>query len=345
MSQLVTEIHQQPDALARLLDAQRDNVQQIAAEIRAFQPAFAWIAARGTSDNAARYAQYAWGIHCGLAVGLATPSVHTLYDSAPNLSKAVVFGISQSGRGDDVRTVIEHARAQGALTIAITNDADSPVAKAAHHHISLETGAEIAVAATKTYTAELMVVAMLTAALSDDHALRDQLAQVPAYASETLALNPSLQDWIADFAPISEYAVIGRGYNYCTAYEISLKIKELCYIPGEEYSEADFLHGPIAVVERDFPVLTVAAQGKTLSRQLELIEKLKQRGANVLAITNASQAAALAAHTLHFSADIPEWLSPIVAVMPGQEFAMSLAASKGYDVDRPRGLTKVTITQ
>ena len=345
MSHLASEINEQPDVIARLFEAEGANVAAIGQAVRAFNPAFVWIAARGTSDNAARYAQYLWGTHARLAVGLATPSVHTLYDAAPDLSRAVVLGISQSGRSEDVRRVLTDARAQGALTIAITNAPDSPLAQSAAHHVCLHAGAELSVAATKTYTAQLMAVAMLAAAIAEDDDCQHGLARLPGLMRETLALAAPTEQWVERYRYIERYAVIGRGYNYCTAFEVSLKIKELCYISGEEYSEADFRHGPIAVIQPGFPVILVAPQGKTLTKQLELLEQLQQKQAECLVITNADQAQPLARRVLPLPANVPEWISPILAVIPGQVFAMNLALARGLPIDQPRGLTKVTITE
>lgn len=342
-SHLWNEIHEQPAVAARLLHDQHERAREIAAAVRRFQPAFVWIAARGTSDNAARYAQYLWGVHARLAVGLATPSVHTLYESAPNLSRALVVGISQSGQSEDVRRVIRDARAQGALTVSLTNNASSPLAHEAEYHLDLSAGKELSVAATKTYTAELTAVAMLAAAFTESALLSDPLKRLPDLMRATLDSNSTA--WVERYRYMERYAVIGRGYNYCTAFEISLKIKELCYIPGEEYSEADFRHGPIAVVQPGFPMILVAPRGDTFSKQVELLEQLRQRGAECLVVTNAPECADLARRVLPIPADVPEWLSPIVAVLPGQLFALSLAQARGLPIDQPRGLSKVTVTE
>lgn len=343
MSHLHDEIQQQPSIIERLLIEQQETANEIGAAIRRFKPAFVWIAARGTSDNAARYAQYLWGVHARMAVGLATPSIHTLYGSAPDLSRALVIGISQSGQSEDVRRVLRDAREQGALTVSITNDAESPLALSSDYHLGINAGKELSVAATKTYTAELAAVAMIGAALVDQPEYA--LERLPGWMRETLAAAESTAAWVERYRYMERYAVIGRGYNYCTAFEISLKIKELCYIPGEEYSEADFRHGPIAVVQPGFPVILVAPQGDTFPKQLELLEQLHKKGAECLVVTNASECEGLARRVLPIPADVPEWLSPILCVIPGQVFAMSLAEARGLPIDQPRGLSKVTVTE
>ncbi|HEX2618482.1 MAG TPA: SIS domain-containing protein [Phototrophicaceae bacterium] len=345
MSHLEQEIASQPNGIRTLLAEETDNVGKIAAAVRRFQPSYVYIAARGTSDNAARYAHYLMGVFNRLAVGLAAPSLHTLYEAPPDLSKALVIGISQSGKSVDVMQVVIDARKQGALTLSITNDASSPMAEAAEYHIPLHAGEELSVAATKTYTAELTAVAMLVAALADSDELRTGLQHLPELAGETLAMSGDIARWSERYRYISQFVSIGRGFNYCTAFEISLKVKELCYITGNGYSEADFLHGPIAQVQPGFPVVVVTPAGKTFAVMQDFLQKLKDRQAEALVISNEESAFATAHQSMRLPTNLPEWLSPIVAVMPGQIFAMNLAIARGNPVDNPRGLTKVTVTR
>jgi glutamine---fructose-6-phosphate transaminase (isomerizing) len=345
MSYLEQEIHQQPEVVRGLLEQEWATAGRIADAIRAFDPAFVMIAARGTSDNAARYAQYLLGIRAGLPVALATPSVHTLYEAAPRLGRGLVIAVSQSGQSEDIRRVVADARAQGALTVSITNYPDSPIAQAAAHHLWLHCSEEVSVAATKTYTAQLTALAMLGCALVGDAGDIDLLRQLPAWLGQTLDAAAPTADWAQRYRYAERLAVIGRGYNYSTAFEISLKIKELCYITSQEYSEADFRHGPIAVVQRGFPVVVIAPTGKPLPLLLDLLTTLKTRGAECLVISDAPNAQALAQRALPLPVGIPEWLSPVCAVVPGQVLALRIAEAKGHPVDKPEGLTKVTITE
>jgi glutamine---fructose-6-phosphate transaminase (isomerizing) len=341
---LEQEIHEQADVLARLLREETATAEAIGAAARAADPAFVLIAARGTSDNAARYAQYLLGAYARLPVALSTPSLHTLYERPPVLGRALAIGISQSGKAEDVRRVLADARAQGALTLAITNDPSSPMAHTAAHHLLLHAGEEISVAATKTYTAELAAIAMLCAGITGDESLAQGLAILPGAMREALALAGDIPGWAERYRYMTQFAVIGRGYNYATAFEIALKIKELTYVIGEGYSEADFLHGPIATVAAGFPVIAVAPQGATLGRMRELIAKVNGRGAEVIVISNDSETRAMGQKAVAIP-DAPEWLSPLLAVVPGQVFAMQQALVRGYAVDRPRGLSKVTVTE
>lgn len=343
-SHLHNEIYEQPKTIQHLLKEEADNVQQIARAILEFEPVFVMIAARGTSDNAARYAQYLISIYLKKPVALATPSIHTLYDSQPDLSKALVIGISQSGQSLDVRTIVEDAKAQGALTLSITNDPDSSMAHAANHHIWLRCGEEKSVAATKTYTAQLTALAMLIAYWRDDPDMLQELQHLPDYVMQTLDYVDDITAWIERYRYIERIAVIGRGLNYCTTFEISLKIKELCYITSEEYSEADFRHGPIAIISSGFPVLVVAPKGKTLDLMQDLLEKLQERQAECIVISNEERILAYGEKSVKLP-EMPEWISPICAVIPGQIFAYRLAEVKGHNLDHPKGLSKVTITR
>jgi glucosamine--fructose-6-phosphate aminotransferase (isomerizing) len=341
-SVLEDEISQQPDVIARLID--NPVVAEVAKAIRAASPKYITIAARGSSDNAARYAQYLFGIHLGLPVALAAPSISTLYGHPPRYQDTVVIGVSQSGKSVDVAQVVSDAAAQGALTITITNDPDSLMAKAAAHHIPLGAGEERSLAASKTYTGQLATMALLTAYLSGVDSMRADLAKLPGMVREVLQLAPMIKTRAERFRFMTRCVTLGRGYNYATAFEIALKLKELSYVTAEPYSSADFRHGPKAMVERNFPVIVVAPGGATYPDMRALIEELNEQGADLTIISTEREALSHAHLPLQLPG-VPEWLSPIVAVIPGQLLAMATAAAKGHELDTPRGLTKVTVTR
>ncbi len=341
---LEREIHQQPAAITRLLSTETDSVTRIAEAIRAARPHFVLIAARGSSDNAAVFGKYALGAFAGLPVALAAPSVATYYGRMPDVGGALVIGISQSGQGEDICEVVRQAREQGAITLGITNNPDSRLAKTAEHTIFLHAGEERSLAATKTFTAQLTVMAMLAAHLADDPALRDELAQLPDWVAHTLALSAGVPARAERYRYMSHCVTLGRGFNYATAFELALKLKELTYIVATPYSSADFRHGPIAQIEEGFPVLVIAPSGRVLDDMLDLIRELRQREAELLVISNDPGALELA-HTPLPIPGVPEWLSPIIGVIPGQLFALGLTLAKGYDVDHPRSLRKVTSTR
>ncbi len=341
---LQSEIAQQPAVIKRLLDEGRDETESVAAAIKEFNPTFACIAARGTSDHAALYAQYLFGHTLRLPVMLATPSLHTIYATPPDQSKALVIGISQSGKAEDARAVLQDARQAGALTLAITNFDDSPLAQTAEHHLPLRAEQEFSLAASKTYTAQLTVIAMLASALTSDQAMWEELSALPDLAAETLERSRSIADWAERYRYSDRLVTLGRGFNYATACEISLKVKELTYIASEGYSEADFRHGPIAVIDRGHPVILVAPLGRTFAGMKAMTSDLSERGAETLIVSNDEELLISATRAMPIP-NAPEWLSPVIAVMPGQVYAMQQALARGYDADKPRGLSKVTITE
>ncbi|HEY3356435.1 MAG TPA: SIS domain-containing protein [Polyangia bacterium] len=338
------EIFEQPASLGRLLAADRGPWRDAAAAIRGRGVHSLVIAARGTSDNAARYAGYLFGAANRLPVGLALPSLFTLYAAPPALAGTCVLGISQSGASSDLVAVLEEARRQGALTIALTNRPAAPLARAAEHVLDLQAGEEHAVAASKTYTAELAALALLSATLAGDAARLAALETLPAAVAQTLGLAPAIALVAERFRFLERCVVLGRGYNYATAFEVALKLKETCYLIAEPYSSADFLHGPMALVERDFPVLAVAPDGSVADSLREVLAAAAARGAELCVISDRADLAALGRTQIRLPAPVPEWLSPVTAAAAGQLFALALAETRGLDPDRPRGLAKVTST-
>lgn len=345
------EVREQPKAVEKALKENLSLVRNIARRIHAFKPDLIFIAARGTSDNAATYARYLFEAYTGLPVSLAAPSLFTLYHRPPNLKKALVVGVSQSGGGEDIVAVIQEARKQGAFTLALTNKPESLLAQAAQDVIPLNVGAELSVAATKTYTGELALLALLAAELADDNGLRMGLDRVPAALDKALQLEDGLK-FLANqelYAQARHCLTLGRGYNFATALEVALKLKETSYFFAAPYSSADFLHGPFALAEQSLPAILIGANGPAIPGLLELAQKLTERGVELLCIGDDDGLLKLAtspesAFRLDLSG-IPEALSPIVSVAPGQLFAMHLALARGYNPDQPRGLQKVTSTR
>ncbi len=342
---LHSEIFEQPEKLASLLDRQKQTVIEIAKAIRSRDIRYAFLAARGTSDNAGRYANYLWGAHNGLPLALATPSLFTYYQSPPRLQNALVIGVSQSGQSPDIVSVLEEGRKQNCLTLAITNIPDLPLANAADFVLDIQAGAEKAVAATKTYTAELMAIAMLSAALENSDERWNELASVPVRAERALALDESIAQMTQRYRYMNQCVVLGRGFNYATAFEWALKLKELTYLIAEPYSSADFQHGPIAMVEGGFPVLAVVPQGKVHHSMMDMLTRLrKDKNAELVVISDDADTLALAQSPIPLPPQTPEWLSPLVSILPAQLFACHLTEVKGYDTEKPRNITKVTET-
>ena len=343
-SQLLTEIFSQPQVIEALA-TQRPQIETIARAIQQFHPRFVLIAARGTSDNAARYAQYLFGSMLGWPVALATPAVGTLYHADIHLAEALVIGISQSGRSPDICDVLQRARAQGALTLAITNNPTSLLAQSAEHHIDIAAGPELSVAATKSYTNQLAAIASLTAELANDASLRVALATLPSGIQAVLDIPQASIAAAATLIASAPAALsVGRGYHYATAFEAALKIKELSGLPVEPYSAADVLHGPVTIVEQGFPVLVSSDTGATHADTMALIQRLHSQGARLVVVSNATDHLARAAVPLPFPA-CDQRMAPILAIVAWQRVAHATAHQRGRDPDAPQGLQKVTETR
>ena len=339
------EIFEQPERLGQLLQSQRDNVIKIAEKIRSKSPKYVFLAARGTSDNAGRYANYLWGVNNHLPLALATPSLFTFYNEPPNLDGAFVVGVSQSGQSPDIVSVLNEGRRQGCLTLAVTNAPSSPLADAAELVLDIQSGVEKAVAATKTYTGELMALAMISVALRGDPAAWNELEKIPGWITELLQQDASIARMTERFRYMDQCVVLGRGYNYATAFEWALKLKELTYVVAEPYSSADFQHGPIAMVEGGFPVMAVVPKGMVFDSMLEMLVRLRRtHQAELVIISDDQRALELAQSAIKLPSGIPEWLTPIVTIAAAQLFACHLTVVKGFSTEAPRSITKITET-
>ena len=343
MSWVEAELREQPAALRRLLAAESANAVGLAQELARADVRYFLIVSRGSSSNAARYAQYLLGTRNGYPVSFATPSLYTLYESPPRLEGAAAIAISQSGESPDVVAVLEEARRQGCPTLAITNDVASPLARAAEWTLPLHAGEERAVAATKTYLNSIGAVALLSAALGGDGL--DQLAQAPEWVSGQI--DRSLEDASAmdAYRGAEGGVVVARGVNYGTAFEIALKIRELSGSAFEPFSAADLLHGPIAALGPGRPIVVIAPSGRAFTSLRGAIPRLRESGAPIVAITDDEALLGEADAALPLARATPEWLSPLVTVIPGQVIALRLATLRGGNVDQPPGLTKITRTR
>ena len=345
MSWLETELGEQPGALQRLLESQAQAARVAARLFHRRDIRYVLIASRGSSSNVARYAQYLLGRAHRVPVMFATPSLYTIYGQPPRLDGGLVIGISQSGASPDVVAVLAEAQQQGRPTLALTNEVDSPLARAAEAVLPLEAGREQAVAATKTYVNSLGAVALLFVEAGDDAAARDQLARMP----EALAAQIELS--LTDPPPLDEYrdaaglTVVARGVNYGTGFEIALKIRELSGLITEAYSPADLMHGPIAAIQPRWPVVVVAPSGPARPSVEEIVPPLRARGARLVAVSDVRAVLRRAQTKLVLAPGVPEWLSPLTAVVPGQVTALRLAGLRGLDLDHPAGLRKVTLTR
>jgi glutamine---fructose-6-phosphate transaminase (isomerizing) len=344
MSWLATELREQPEALERLLDRQAGAAREAARLFRRRDVRYVLIASRGSSGNVARYAQYLLGRAHRVPVMFATPSLYTIYGQPPRLDGGVVIGISQSGASPDVVAVLAEAREQGRPTLAITNDVGSPLARTAEAVLPLEAGEEHAVAATKTYVNSLAAVALLFAE-GDDATAREELARMPEALAAQIELSLGDPPSLEEYRDSVGLTVVARGVNYGTGFEIALKIRELSGLITEAYSPADLMHGPIAAIQPGWPVVVVAPSGPARPSVEEIVPPLRARGARLVAVSDVRAVLRRAQTRLELAPGVPEWLSPLTAVVPGQVTAMRLASLRGLDVDHPAGLRKVTLTR
>jgi glucosamine--fructose-6-phosphate aminotransferase (isomerizing) len=342
---LERELREQPVALERLLETQRPAAERTASLFRRSDVNYVLIASRGSSSNAARYAQYVLGRAHRVPVGFATPSLYTIYGQPPRLDGALVLGISQSGRSPDVKEVLEEARRQGRPTIAVTNDVASPLAQAADEVLALEAGEELAVAATKTYVNSLGAVALLFAVATGDGEALAELERVPSQLALQLERSWDDAQRLDRIDELHGGTVVARGVNYSTAYEIALKIRELSGLLFEAYSAADLMHGPIAAIGARWPVIVIAPHGPAFETMAAALDALEQRGARLIVVSDDQRALGRADVALPLWTRVAEWLSPLVAVVPGQLGALRLAQLRGIDLDAPLGLQKVTLTR
>lgn len=343
------EIAQQPEALRATLDALLPRVPEIAALAKETRQVL--FIARGSSDNAAVYGHYLAQVAAGRLATLASPSVATAYGARLDLSGVLAVALSQSGRTEEIVETLGWARDCGARTVAITNEADSPLGEMAELSLTTQAGQEHAVPATKTYTTQLASVAVLTLGLGAQGArgsdLAAELHRTPDEIERLLGAaetTDAVEEVAAELAGADGIIVSGRGFAYSTALELALKLKEACYVSAIGLSYADLLHGPIAVVDERTPALLVSPDtGPMVAGMQALAERVSQVGAHAHALGGGNDLAAACHRSLPGTA-LPERVAPLALVVPGQLLAEALARRLGIDPDVPRGLGKVTQT-
>lgn len=343
-SAMAAEIRESPARVAALLKDGRAEISDAAAAISAAAPRSATIAGRGTSDHAATFGRYLLETHLGMSTGLAAPSVTSVYHSTMDWHGGLLVSVSQSGDSPDVVAVTEAARDGGAVTVAVTNAKGSPLAVAAEWVIDCRSGPERSVAATKTYVAELVVLAALAERIRPDAELAAGLNRLPDELARSIE---RAERWLASTAIVDEFAaadralVVSRGYNLATALEIALKLKETCGLFAEGYSTADLQHGPVALAAPDVPSLAIRPPGDMGARVDDVVARLATSGRGPWSI---DAGAASGGRVLGLELDLPDTLSPAAFVLPGQLLAEAVARRRGLDPDAPRGLTKITLT-
>jgi glucosamine--fructose-6-phosphate aminotransferase (isomerizing) len=345
-SLLAREIAEQADVVGALWREERQAVRAIGREVRARDPRLGVVVARGTSDHAATYGKYLLEGVARLPVGMAAPSLFTLYQTPPRLDGALVVALSQSGASPDVVEVVSAARRQGAITVAVVNDTASPLADAAEHVVFCHAGAERSVAATKSYTAQLLGVAMLVDAIAPEAGLADGLTRVEEWVHTAQSRGAEITAMLAGRAQEDTACLVaGRGFQYATALELALKLKEMAQVLAQGYSAADLRHGPITLVGSHLPVILVSSLGPSAQDMRELAERCADLGARLWGITDDPELASRLDASVMPPPGVPEALAPIVSAPLLQWWAYGTARARGVDPDRPAAIQKVTRTR
>ncbi|WP_025274959.1 SIS domain-containing protein [Haloglycomyces albus] len=342
---MAADIAEQPQVMAGLIDNGQSDIAEVAAAIAERRPRSIVFTARGTSDHAALYGAYLSEIRLGIPAGLASPSVVTVYDSQPNWKDSLVVAVSQSGGSPDLTKVLNAARESGAMTLAVTNNPNSPLAAAAEYHINVSAGHERAVAATKTYTAELLALFLLFEGMRSETGALDSsdselLAQLPTLASDVLA-DRTAADLASRYRFAERFVTTGRGYAYPTARETALKLMETSYLPSLAFSGADLLHGPLAMTDPGVPVLAVVGSGPGGNAMYDVLSRLEDQRADIVVVGPKDLPGQTARMT---TPAIDERFAAFLDILPLQQLALHLALQRGENPDAPRGLKKVTET-
>jgi glucosamine--fructose-6-phosphate aminotransferase (isomerizing) len=337
------EAAQASSIVARQLRENQEVCKALARRLQDTEVPFILTVARGSSDHAANFAKYILETQLNLVTALAAPSVTTLYNSRLKLKDALVIGLSQSGQSPDICEVMQMARQQGAVTLALVNETHSPLAQAAEFVLPLLAGPEHAVAATKSFIATLSAILHFVASYKQDRALLEALNELPNCLEQTQHCNWNAVSQILQ--NVDSSLCIGRGYGYPIAQEVALKFKETCSINASAFSGAEVMHGPLALVKANYPVMLFAQQDASLNSVLELTEKLTEIGGQtILALPEGAMKPKQCSHIVTFPASSHPIMEPIIAVQAAYPMIARLAKMRGFDPDKPKNLKKVTKT-
>ncbi|SEF85869.1 glutamine--fructose-6-phosphate transaminase [Actinacidiphila yanglinensis] len=338
------EMAEQPEVLRRVLAEAAPQVRQTARRIAARRPRFVLLGARGSSDHAALYAKYLIEVELGLPCGLASMSTTTAYGATPHLEDVLLITVSQSGGSPDLASSTQAARDAGAITLAVTNNPDSPLAEVSEYHIDMLAGPEKALPATKTYTAELLVLYLFVKGMRDDDG-GAAAALLPDLAEEVLDRTAEVRALAGRYRFAERMVITSRGYGYPTAKEAALKLMETSYIPALAYSGADLLHGPLAMVDNISPVIAIVTEGQGGQALQPVLDRLRGRGADLVVVGPKRQVEAASGGFVLSTGRLPEALQPVLEILPLQRLAFEVSVARGQDPDSPRGLAKVTETR
>lgn len=346
MTKMEKEIFEQPKVLASLKATNDSTLKNLVSDIKQRDIKLVYFAARGTSDHASIYASYLISNFVGVPTSLALPSVITAYDGKLNLKDALVIGVSQSGKAADALAVMERAKENGALTVAVTNDLASPMAGYADYHLYCNAGLEESVAATKTFTSQMYLMALLAGYWSGNEELLAILDKVPASVEDELSYIPAEIDKIIQRYRYMEHGfVLARGTNMAIAFETMLKLQETNYVKMKGYAVSDFWHGPLAQIEEGTVVILYVAEGVLFDDCKKMLEKLDSIGAEVILVSDNEEITADRPLAIKIPKIGSDCASPFLFAVFAQMFACKLTAVKGRNPDAPRNLNKVTITK
>ncbi|MEW2544805.1 SIS domain-containing protein [Streptomyces sp. NPDC047002] len=340
---MACEMAEQPAILRRILTEGADAVRETAAAVAARRPRFVLLSARGTSDNAALYAKYLLEIRRGLPCGLVSMSTVTAYGARPDLSDVLFVTVSQSGGSPDLVSSARAAREAGAVTLAVTNSPDSPLAAVSEFHVDVLAGPERALPATKTYTATLLALYLFVEGLAGGEGAAAGV--LPDRAAAVLARQDEIRDLAARYRFAERMVITSRGYGYPTAKEAALKLMETSYIPALAYSGADLLHGPLAMVDNVSPVIAVVPDGRGGEVLRPVLDRLRGRGADLCVLGPAEAVAAASTGFVLPTDGVAEEVQPVLEILPLQLLAHEVTIARGQDPDAPRALAKVTQTR
>ncbi len=345
MKKMRRELRQTPTVLTKLYESEFPRIEKYAKFLADQDIRQVTFVARGSSDNACLYGKYIVESLLNIPAHLAAPSILTVYKSHLSLSNTLVIAVSQSGEGTDINEYTADAVASGAPTLAITNHVRSPLAQTADFVIPLHAGREESVAATKTYVSECYALLALVACWAKHKVALDQIVKLPEITDRIIEIEEDVKAKVSRYRYMDRAVTIGRGYHYATAKEFSLKLMETSYLPVQAFSMADFMHGPIAMINDGFPTFLFVARGKMERPMLNILKDLHEKKSETVVFSNTNETKRYA--TTHFimPRSVAEIATPIPYIIPAQFFAMYLADLKGINPDKPKFLSKVTKTR
>lgn len=339
------EILEQSSVLKSCIEYNLPTFEALAKAVKKKKITNVVIAARGSSNNASNYFKYCFESLAGLPVSLAAPGINTIYNAKLDLSHSLVIGVSQSGAAADAMAVLENAKACGAITVSVTNTLESKMANMTDFHLYCNAGKELSVAATKTLTAQLMILGYFAAYYAKNEQVQKELTQVADNLQKIFDLKPQIQELAQKYKDLNSLIVLARGTNYPIAQETALKIQETTYINARSYAASDFHHGPFAIVDQNYTVLLIAPAGNSQKDMQEMKEKLLPTGAKILVFTNKKELAEGAADSIVYDIEGSDYVTPFYNVVIAQLWALNISLARGLNPDAPRGLQKITITK